>query len=119
MAADNLYVEYRKWTFWWGGFVDSQYEINRLVSAMNADGYLLTHMQHHGFVYPNFSLFHWIAVSTVQLLTFGFVRYYVGPTFVFTRKEFFREVNEHAGKEALQAVGGKGSDSPSRDWKFR
>jgi len=85
VTPDENYVEYRRWKLFWGLFVDSQEEINSLLREQNALGFKTVTFHHHNGVLPNLSLFRMVLVLAVQLLTLGFVSYYVGPSFVFAR----------------------------------
>jgi hypothetical protein len=49
-------------------------------------GYETVAFHHHNGLIPNVTLFRWIVILVVQMLTFGFVAYYVGPSFVFRRR---------------------------------
>jgi hypothetical protein len=85
-SPEDLYVEYRRWRLWWGLFIDSQQDFNELLREYNGRGYEVVAFHHHNGLIPNVTLFRWILILAVQMLTFGFVAYYVGPSFVFRRR---------------------------------
>lgn len=69
-----------------GLLIDSQQDFNELLREYNARGYVTVAFHHHNGLIPNVTLFRWILILTVQMLTFAFVAYYVGPSFVFRRR---------------------------------
>lgn len=87
LSPEDLYVEYRRWRLWWGLFIDSQQDFNELLRDYNGRGYETVAFHHHNGLIPNVTLFRWILILVVQMLTFGFVAYYVGPSFVFRRRQ--------------------------------
>ena len=82
---DEIYVEYRRWKLWWGLFIDSQEEISSFIREQNALGYRTVAFHHHNGLVPNVTIVRLLLILLVQFITFGFVSYYVGPSFVFTK----------------------------------
>ncbi len=82
---EDIYVEYRKWVFWWGMNVDSQIEINEILQNMNRRGYRLVAYHWHNGIFPNIPAAKLAFIHLASLCTFGFASYYVGPHFIFTK----------------------------------
>ena len=88
----NTYIELRRWKALWGLTFDSQKEINLLIKDWNEKKYVCTHYQ-FGLI-PNMNILRWIWIVIVFFITLGSVQYWVGPTFLFEKKEEEVKINE-------------------------
>lgn len=85
-SAENVYVEYRHWSPWWGAGLDSEEANNRLLQQFNQAGWTCLEARREWGGLLKLSFAYVLFVVLVQLLTFGFMRYYTGPTFLFRRQ---------------------------------
>jgi len=69
----------------WGFLFDSQKEINKIIKVYDDKGYKCTHFQLG--TLPNVSIFRLLWVSIVFIVTLGFIQYWVGPAFLFEKKQ--------------------------------
>ena len=79
---ENLYVEFRKWVFFWGVMLDSQREINGIIKEYNEKGWNCIHVMT---AMPNVSIFEKIFHMAINLISLGFISYSGGVTFLFER----------------------------------
>ena len=78
----SAYVEYRQWKLVWGLLFDSQKEVNlKILDEWNNNGYTCIGFQ--GNIIPSVSIFKFLGIIFVTIITFGFVSFYIGPTFLF------------------------------------
>jgi hypothetical protein len=82
---NEYYVEYRRWKIWWGLTIDSQKEVNELIDSWNERGYICTYFENSG-LFPNVTIFRFILILFVNVVTIGFVNFYVGPTLLLCKK---------------------------------
>ena len=81
------YVEFRKWCFWWGLFLDSEVLINEVIREYHNKGYECIQVETTSSLMPNLTLFRIILIWIVTLISLGFISYYVGPSFLFKPRE--------------------------------
>lgn len=83
--ARNLYVEHRMWVYFWGIFVDSETEVNKILKKYNAKGWDCIQIWRQNGIVPNIPVGNLILIAIVTVLTLGFVSYYVGPSYLMVR----------------------------------
>lgn len=79
----NLYVEYRKWVFFWGLFVDGQVEVQEVLDKYNLDGWNCIQFEWNSSWKTG--LFKTALIWLATLCTLGFVSYWMGFSIVFER----------------------------------
>jgi hypothetical protein len=92
---ENLYVEYKKWIFFWGLMLDSEQEINSLLKKYNDEGWNCIHTIT---AMPNLSISMKIIIIFINLITLGFVSYWAGATFLFERDKDGKSVYDEVLK---------------------
>ena len=79
----NLYVEYRKWVFFWGLFIDGEEEVQEVLNKYNSDGWNCVQFEWSSSW--KIGLFKTLLIWIVMILTLGFVNYWMGFSIVFER----------------------------------
>ena len=80
-----IFIEFHKWTLFWGLNINSEREINKVLKHYENQGFeCMQYVPNMGFI-PNIPFLKLIIVLLISTLTLGFVSYYVGPSFVFKR----------------------------------
>lgn len=79
----NLYVEYRKWVFFWGLFIDGEEEVQEVLNKYNSAGWNCVQFEWSSSW--KIGLFKTLLIWIVMLLTLGFVNYWMGFSIVFER----------------------------------
>jgi hypothetical protein len=92
---ENLYVEHRKWEFFWGLLLDSEKEINGIIKHYNEKGWNCIHVMTS---MPNVSIFMKILIIAINLISLGFISYWGGATFLFERDKDGKGVYEEIVK---------------------
>lgn len=82
--TSNVYVEYRKWIWFWGLFLDSEKEVNEILERYNSKGYKLVFMNTR--VWPNLPIIKIAFIYIVTILTLGLLSFWVGTSFVFEKR---------------------------------
>ncbi len=80
----NLYYEYRKWVFFWGLFLDQKKEVQKVLNKYNSKGWKVVQFEWNS---TKFSIFRWVLILLVNLVTLGLVSYWGGFSIVFEREE--------------------------------
>ncbi len=80
----NKYIEFRKWVLFWGLFLDSQKEIQKILDEQNEEGWTCTHYQLA--LMPKLGIVQLILIYLVFFCTLGFVQFWVGATLLFEKE---------------------------------
>ena len=83
---ENLFIEYRKWVFFWGFFLDSQKAVQKLISEYNAQGWKVVQLEYGT---SKLTLFRWLLVLIIQIFSLGFIGYWGGVSLVFERNRAY------------------------------
>ena len=79
----NVYYEYRKWTIFWGFFIDGEVEIKKAIEKYNSQGYSVVQFEWGS---TKMSIFKQLWIYLVTILTLGILTYYVGFIIIFEKK---------------------------------
>lgn len=78
----NKYYEYRKWSPFWGLFLDGKKEITKVIEQHNAEGWKVVQFDWGG-TKMGIGKLMWIIIITI--LTGGFLSFWMGFTIIFER----------------------------------
>ena len=79
----NRYVEYSKWALFWGLFLSSEKEVQKLIDEHNKSGWTVVQFQ---WTAPKWSIVRVIGILLVTIITIGFVSYWSGFSIIFEKK---------------------------------
>lgn len=80
----NHYFEYKKWSLFWGLFLSQEAEIQKVIRRYNAEGWKVVQFEWNP---TKLSVFSWIIILIVTLLTLGFLSYWTGFSIIFEKEE--------------------------------
>ncbi len=109
----NLYIECRKWVGFWGIFLDSEKEVQKVLDKHNAAGY---HCVQFEIIRSKFNLIQLILISIVSLLTLGFFSYWQGFAIIF-EKDFSVENMDSTSNNRSEINDQSASKTNFEKWK--
>ncbi len=80
----NKYYEYKKWTLFWGLSLNQEKEIQRTIESHNSEGWKVVQFE---WTSSKMTVFKWILVLLVTILTLGFVSYWTGFAIIFEKND--------------------------------
>ena len=83
IRKENKVFSYRKWKPFWGLFADQHEEIRKVVKEHNDLGWNVIQFD---WTSENFSLFRWVKIIVVTVLTLGFFVYWMGFVIIFEKE---------------------------------
>lgn len=81
----NLYIEYRKWVFFWGLFLDGQEEVQKVLDEYNLQGWNC--IQFEWDTSRKYTIFRVISIFLVTIISLGFITFWSGFSIVFEKEE--------------------------------
>jgi hypothetical protein len=81
----NLFIEYRKWVFFWGLLLDGQEEVQKVLDKHNVQGWHCVQFEWDGS--RKFKILKLIIVLLTTIITLGFVSYWTGFSIVFEKDD--------------------------------
>ena len=80
----NKYFAFRKWSPVWGLFLNQEKEIQKVIDKYNSEGWKVIQFEWNA---SKITIFKWILVLLLTLITFGFMSYWSGFSIIFEREE--------------------------------
>ncbi len=80
----NKYYEFKKWFTFWGMFINQEKEVQKVLNRYNSEGWKLVQFEWNA---SKLTIFRWIIVIIITLLTLGFMSYWTGFSMVFEKED--------------------------------